>query len=42
MQFALAEKLGKTHKEIQEITIHEFQHWIAYYEISEENRNSGK
>jgi hypothetical protein len=42
VQYALAEKLGKTLQEIQEITIHEFQGWIAYLEIAEEKRNNGK
>lgn len=39
MQFAIAEKLGKTHAELQKITIHEYQTWIAYFEISEEKRS---
>jgi len=42
LQFAIAEKLGKTHEELQQITIHEYQNWIAYFEISEERRRSEK
>ena len=42
MQYALAEKLGKTLQEIQEISVHEYQGWIAYLEIAEEKRNNGK
>jgi len=41
VQYALAEKLGKTHKEIQEISVQEYQRWIAYFEISEERKKSG-
>ena len=42
MQYALAEKLGKTLQEIQEITIHEYQGWIAYLEIAQEKQSNGK
>jgi len=43
VQYALAEKLGKTLKEIQEISIQEYQGWVAYFELVEERqRNNGK
>jgi hypothetical protein len=38
VQYALAEKLGKTLQEIQEISVHEFQGWIAYLEIVKEKQ----
>jgi hypothetical protein len=36
VQYALAEKLGKTLAEIESITVEEFQGWLAYLEIKEE------
>tara|TARA_S200002703_G_C3783002_1_gene241330 strand:- start:1426 stop:1560 length:135 start_codon:yes stop_codon:yes gene_type:complete len=41
LQYALAEKLHKTLKELQEITIQEYQGWIAYLELEQEKRNNG-
>jgi hypothetical protein len=41
VQYALAEKLGKTLQEIQEITIQEYQGWVAYLEIAKEKQNNG-
>ena len=35
-QYALAEKLGKTLQELQKISIQEYQGWIAYFELVEE------
>jgi hypothetical protein len=35
-QYALAEKLGKTLQELQSISIEEYQGWIAYFELKEE------
>lgn len=34
--FALAEILGKTVCELQEITISEWNHWLSYFEIKRE------
>ena len=42
MQYALAEKLGKTLEELQQISVHEYQGWIAYLELAEEKRKNGK
>lgn len=42
MQYALAEKLHKTLEELQEITIQEYQGWMAYLELAQEKRNNGK
>ena len=42
MQYALAEKLGKTLQEIQEISVHEFQRWVTYPEIAQEKQSEGK
>ncbi len=42
VQYALAEKLGKTLQEIQQISVQEYQGWIAYLELAEEKRNNGK
>ena len=42
LQYALAEKLGKTLQELQQISIQEYQGWIAYLELVEEKRNNGK
>jgi hypothetical protein len=41
MQYALAEKLHKTLEELQEITIQEYQGWIAYLEIKQEKMKNG-
>jgi len=42
VQYALAEKLGKTLNELQEISVQEYQGWIAYLELAEEKRKNGK
>tara|TARA_R110001592_G_scaffold53455_6_gene163895 strand:- start:124 stop:252 length:129 start_codon:yes stop_codon:yes gene_type:complete len=42
VQYALAEKLGKTLQELQKISVQEYRGWIAYLELAEENRNNGK
>jgi hypothetical protein len=42
MQYALAEKLHKTLEELQEITIQEYQGWMAYLEIKQEKVKNGK
>ena len=36
------EILGKTLKELQGISVQEYQGWIAYLELAEEKRNNGK
>jgi len=36
----LAEKLNKTLAELEEITVEEFQGWLAYLEIKEERNGS--
>jgi hypothetical protein len=36
----LAEKLNKTLTELEEITVEEFQGWLAYLEIKEERNGS--
>jgi hypothetical protein len=41
VQYALAEKLGKTLQEIQQISVQEYQGWIAYLELAQEKRNNG-
>jgi hypothetical protein len=41
VQYALAEKLGKTLEELQEISVQEYQGWIAYLELAQEKRNNG-
>lgn len=41
MQYALAEKLHKTLEELQEITIQEYQGWMAYLEIKQEKMKNG-
>ena len=41
-QYALAEKLNKTLQELQQISVQEYQGWIAYLELAEEKRNNGK
>jgi len=41
MQYALAEKLHKTLEELQEITIQEYQGWMAYLEIKQEKVKNG-
>jgi len=38
----LAEKLNKTLQELQQISIQEYQGWIAYLELAEEKRKNGK
>lgn len=38
MQFALADRLGKTLTELQEMTVHEYLGWISYLKIVEERR----
>ncbi len=39
---SLAEKLGKTIAEIEEITIDEYNEWIAYYKVLEERSKDGQ
>tara|TARA_R110002153_G_scaffold46200_2_gene130338 strand:+ start:468 stop:572 length:105 start_codon:yes stop_codon:yes gene_type:complete len=34
--------LNKTLAELEEITVEEFQGWLAYLEIKEETNNGGK
>jgi len=41
LQYALAEKLGKTLKELQQISVHEYQGWIAYLELAQEKQKNG-
>jgi|TARA_R110002033_G_scaffold170974_1_gene215059 hypothetical protein len=41
VQYALAEKLGKTLEELQEISVQEYQGWIAYLELAQEKRDNG-
>jgi hypothetical protein len=38
----LAEKLGKTLYEIEQMTVEEFQGWLAYLEIKEEQNGGTK
>ncbi|WP_342269464.1 hypothetical protein [Rickettsia endosymbiont of Orchestes rusci] len=38
-QFALAELLHKTIMEIQQMTIDEWHHWLAYFKIKKEKQN---
>jgi hypothetical protein len=41
--FALAEALGKTAAEIEQITIEEWYHWLAYLKLKhEKSRNIGR
>jgi hypothetical protein len=37
----LAEKLSKTLAELEQMTVEEFQGWMAYLEIKEENNGNG-
>jgi hypothetical protein len=39
---ALADRLGKTIEEIEEISVSELHEWFAYFEICEENRSKGR
>lgn len=41
-QYALADRLGKTLSELQEITIREFNGWMAYLEVLQEKHNGKK
>ena len=34
--FALAEILGKSAAEIEELTISEWHHWLAYFKLKEQ------
>jgi len=36
---ALAEKLGKTIREIEQIELSEYNEWVAYYKILEDKSN---
>jgi len=38
---ALADRLGKTIAEIEEITLSEYNEWIAYFNIVEERNKDG-
>jgi len=42
LQYSLAERLGKTLEELQQISVQEYQGWIAYLEILEDRRKHGK
>ena len=35
-KFFVAEQLGKTIEEINDISVSEFDHWIAYFKIQNE------
>tara|TARA_R110002020_G_scaffold160437_1_gene344864 strand:+ start:572 stop:697 length:126 start_codon:yes stop_codon:yes gene_type:complete len=37
-RFYLGEKLGKTQDEIIEISVSEFNHWLAYFKIQNEKQ----
>lgn len=37
----LADRLGKTISEIEEITLSEYNEWVAYFTILEEQRKDG-
>ncbi|WP_375331242.1 hypothetical protein [Candidatus Tisiphia endosymbiont of Oplodontha viridula] len=36
--FALAEHLGKTIAEIEQMTIDEWHHWLAYFKIKKQHQ----
>jgi hypothetical protein len=38
--FALAEHLGKTAAEIEQITVEEWHHWLAYLKVKQEKSKS--
>ena len=40
--FALAEHLGKTAAEIEQITVEEWHHWLAYLKIKQERSRHNK
>ena len=39
---ALAELLGKTIAEIEEISVSEYNEWIAYFKIKKEREKNGR
>lgn len=39
---ALADRLGKTISEIEEISVSEYNEWVAYFMILEERENGAK
>jgi hypothetical protein len=39
---SLADRLGKTISEIEEITLSEYNEWIAYFGLIEERQRNGK
>ena len=39
---SLAEKLGKTIAEIDEIKMEEYNEWVAYYKVLEERSKDGQ
>lgn len=39
---ALADRLGKTIAEIEEITLGEYNEWVAYFTILEEREKDGQ
>jgi hypothetical protein len=39
---SLADRLGKTISEIEEITLCEYNEWIAYFGLIEERQRNGK
>lgn len=38
---SLADRLGKTIAEIEEITLSEYNEWVAYFTILEEHKANG-
>jgi len=42
MRYALAEKLNKSLAELEQMTVEEFQGWLAYLEIKEEKNGSSR
>jgi hypothetical protein len=41
-RYALADRLGKTLEEINELTVNEFIGWVAYLNIVSEKMKNGK
>jgi hypothetical protein len=39
---SLADRLGKTISEIEQITLSEYNEWIAYFGLIEERQRNGK
>jgi hypothetical protein len=38
----LADRLGKTIAEIEQISIEEYNEWVAFFKVSEENQKRGR